>query len=475
MRFNRVLLGLLPSMNKRPVRVNGGVGYIAEVLENTDVEYEVFDMLLDRTYAKLKQAVKRYNPDLLAFNMFTVYFRKNYGLLEQLKVDFPKIPILIGGPHISTMKERVLLDCSAIDFGIVREGENAILELVRGDVEKSIGGLIYRGEQGEVEFNEGRSIVDLDSVAFPKYNKFKLERYVDHAIPLSTSRGCPYNCIFCTVGSVMGKQIRFKNAQNVVDEIEYWVEAGYRDFCIDDDNFTFDSTRVFEICDEIDRRGIKHVEFRPHNGVRADRTSLEMFRRMKEVGFNYIQVAVESGSDKVLKSLRKGESIQQIEQCIKDATEVGMEVQLGFVVGAPSETWSDLMNSIELAGKYEVWRADFLNLIPFPGTELFEWVRNNGHFLEEPEKYLNRDIDYDEPLFETALLSKEERREITRITNRLNKKLRYNAALRKLKRYGYFGGVIAFVFATDLFQKSYGQKRFVRYLSDKVRRRLSKS
>ena len=463
-------------MTKRPVRVNGGVGYIAEALENVAVEYEVFDMLLDRSYARLKQAVKRYSPDLLAFNMFTVYYRKNYSLLEQLKRDFPRIPILIGGPHISTMRQKMLLDCSAVDFGIVREGEEAILKLIRGDDEKDIDGLLRRGDgdRGEIILNNGGARLDINSLCFPKYKKFELQRYVDNAIPLSTSRGCPYNCIFCTVGSVMGKQIRFRSAQNVVDEIEYWVEAGKRDFCIDDDNFTFDNKRVFEICDEIERRGIKHLEFRLHNGVRADRTNIKVLRRMKEVGFNYIQIGVESGSDRTLKSLKKGESVQQIEQCIKDVTEIGMEVQLGFVVGAPSETWEDLMSSVDLAGKYEVWRADFLNLIPFPGTELFEWVRNNGRFLEEPEKYLNRDINYDEPLFETDLLSRDERREIILIKNNLNRKLRHNAALRKLEKYGYWARVIAYIFATDIFQKWYGQQRLVRKIADKFRRRLSK-
>ncbi len=129
--------------------------------------------------------------------------------------------------------------------------------------------------------------------------------------------------------------MRVRCAENVLDEIEYWYERGYRKFNFVDDNFTFYSDRVHEICDGIERRGLNNLKFTCTNGIRADRVDRQLLTRMKEVGFYYIAFGVEGGNEKILKSLKKGETMEPIKRAIKDVCDLGYEVMLFFLVGSP--------------------------------------------------------------------------------------------------------------------------------------------
>lgn len=155
-----------------------------------------------------------------------------------------------------------------------------------------------------------------------------------------SSRGCPFSCIFCPVSLAIGKRLRVRSAGNVVDEVDYWfkIKKGYRRFSILDDNFTFYKERTIAICDEIKKRGLKNIILRCGNGIRADKVDREVLEKMKEAGFTYVSYGVESGSERVLKILKKGETIEQIENAIKTSTELGFDVTLFFVIGAPYET-----------------------------------------------------------------------------------------------------------------------------------------
>ena len=259
----------------------------------------------------------------------------------------------------------------------------------------------------------------------------------------------------------------------MVDEIEFWIKRGYTGFTVDDDNFTFYNDRIYEICDEIERRNLKNLEFRLHNGVRPDRVCRELLARMKEVGFNYIEIAVEGGNDRVLRSLHKSEKIETIKQTIRDACEVGMEVYLGFVIGAPEETWADIEDSFNLASEFPIWRVDFLNLMPYPDTALFDWVQKNDYFIIEPEVYLNKDPNYYQPVFETPQLSRGERIRAIELREQLNKKLLYNTAKRKLKKFGPLGVTAAKIFSSYSFQTLYKGNPMVRHFSDRLRRVIS--
>jgi radical SAM superfamily enzyme YgiQ (UPF0313 family) len=207
-----------------------------------------------------------------------------------------------------------------------------------------------------------------------------------------------------------------------VDEFEYWYKRGCREFEIADDNFTLERDRVSQICTELRRRRFSGLRISCGNGIRADRADRDLLTQMREVGFHYIAFGVEAGNNRVLKRLKKGESIEAIERAIGDACALGYKVTLFFLLGSPEETKADIEDSVALALRYPVYDARFYNLIPFPGTELYDWVVTNHYFVEQQEghDYLNNASHWvNAPIFQTPELPVEERKRLYKWANSL--------------------------------------------------------
>lgn len=409
-RYKTVLLVNPPypgSMERGTLR--SGLGYLAEALRQGGVEYDVLDMDLGYEYKHLREKINTFSPDLIGVSMMTYKYAHTYSLLQLIKRT-ADVPIVVGGPHICALEKTVLRECDAVDYGIIGEGEESLVELCRGHEIGQIDGLAHRCN-GDILINAKRSPVsDLERLAFPKYHKFELNKYPGRTISIVSSRGCPYRCIFCTISASMGKKIRARSTENVVDELEYWYERGQRRFGIVDDNFTFFAQRVYDICDEIERRKLKGMKLLCGNGVRADKVNKDLLLRMKEVGFCSLGIGVEGGNDRILKNIKKGETLATIERAIKDACDLGYEVTLHFVIGTPGETWKDIEDTFALARKYPVRNAYFNNLLPYPGTEIYEWVASRKYFLTDPAEYLDSVSTWtDVPVFETPEFPKEER------------------------------------------------------------------
>jgi radical SAM superfamily enzyme YgiQ (UPF0313 family) len=471
-RYRRVLLVQFPSDRCIAMRPPPGIGYLASALKMAGIDYDIFDMTFSNyNLNHLKNKIKEFKPDLIGISFFTLMYKRHYEWIRELKEMNLGFDIICGGPHASSVKEKILEECDEIDYCCVNEGEETLIELCQGKSISDIKGLIHR-QMGKIIYNGDREFIrDLNGLPFPTFEKFELEKYVQKEIPLVTSRGCPFRCIFCSVRLVMGRLFRARSPENVVDEIEYWVKRGYRQFAIVDDNFTLIPKRVFDICDEIERRNLGYLEFRLNNGVRADKVTKEMLIRMRDVGFRFIKIAVEGGNNKVLKSLHKDETIETIENAIKMACEAGLEVYANWVVGAPEETWEDVKDSFRLAIRSSAFKTDFLNLIPTPNTELFDWVKKNNYFIVEPEVFLNDpSYYYSKPVFETPLLSAKDRLKVDKIHRAINRKLMRKMVERRLKSYGLLiAKIISMIIASDVFQKLFYTNKTFRRCIDLIR------
>lgn len=470
LKYKRVLLVNPPypgSMERGTLRA--GLGYIAEVLTNVGAINKVIDLGLNYTLHDLEKEMSIFSPDLIGLPMMTYRYRYNYQLIERIK-KLSGVPVVVGGPHVSTFRKAVFDECSGVDFGIVYEGEETIVELCKGYNPEEIKGLFYRNNGSVCFTGERRLLENLDAIPFPRYSGFDLDKYISRAIPIVTSRGCPYSCIYCTVKTSMGRLVRTRSASSVVDELQYWYNRGRKRFGIVDDNFTFYDKRVFEICDEIERRSLSGLELLCNNGVRADRVSKEMLRRMKAVGFSSIAFGVEGGNNKILKTLKKGEKIEAIKDAVGWACGLGYEVELHFVVGAPHETWNDIQDSLEIAAKYPIVDFHFNNLIPYPQTELFNWVQKNNYFMIPPKKYLNTVTPSKNiPVFETPDLSSRQRIKAIKAAERLRRKVRRRHYISKLRKYGLLGRLAALVLPIDFILGAIRETRWA-YLFKKVTR-----
>lgn len=412
-----------------------GIGYLCEFLKQCGVETFLVDMGKMWPLEYLFTKIDNFKPDLIAVSMMTFQYRHHYELVGSVKSSYPGIPIVAGGPHLTAWKNKVLEQCSAIDFGVSLEGEYTMKELCEGVDIAHIKGLIYR-ENDEVKFNGERKLIeDLNSMPFPRYESFDLNQYFDVRL-ICSSRGCPYDCIFCQSKSMLGRKFRARSAQSIFDEILFWYAKGCRIFNFVDDNFTLKKERILELCSLIKTAGLSDLDLHA-SGVRADKVDYELLRAMKKVGFSHLSFGVESASNNILKILKKNETIEDIEASVSLANKLGFYVTLFFMVGSPHETLDDVKKSIAFAKKYATGGCNFGSVMPIPDTELMEWVKDNGRLLMEPEYYLNELAEFERvSYFDGAGMTLQEKNTALSITEKVRLKLnrRYNRR-RRMNRF----------------------------------------
>jgi radical SAM superfamily enzyme YgiQ (UPF0313 family) len=436
-KYKRVLL-ISPGFNRGRFRLSAhplaGLGYISEALGNNGIAVDVFDLNLKYTFRDLTRKINEFSPDAIGFTVMTFAHGDLYLLIKKIKALYPHIDMITGGPHISTLRGKALEDCHEIDYGVILEGDRSIVELCRGEDPDNIDGLIHRRD-GRILMNDYKKfITDLDSVPFPKYDAFELEKYPTRQIGIVTSRGCPYSCIYCPVIAAIGKEFRQRSAMSVVDEIDHFFRKGYREILILDDNFTLSRRRMEEFCELMGKKDFRGISLKCPNGIRADRVDREILRAMRSIGFDMIAFGVESASDKVLKNIKKEEDIATIEKSVKDACELGFDVDLFFIIGSPGETTEDVEKSFELALRYPVRNANFYNIIPFPSTELFEWLKEKGFLLHSPDKIMNNASHFiNNPSFFTPEMSVSDRKRAFKKGQQVTRTIRRKYIENKIK------------------------------------------
>jgi len=254
-----------------------------------------------------------------------------------------------------------------------------------------------------------------------------------------------------------------RSPKSIMAELTYWYERGYRRFSFADDNFTLQKERVVALCEEIKERSWPDLVLSCDNGVRADRVDYSLLKLMREAGFVRLAFGVEAGNNKVLKLLHKHEDIEAISARIKDACDLGYEVTLFFLVGSPGETWEDLQDSFRLALQYPIGIAYFYNIIPFPNTTLFQWIKENGKLLREPEDYLN---DYpimdNEPVFETVEMPYQMRKKALRQAFAITRMTMRRTWERRLAKYGFLGKSLAALYCSGVVQDRLLRQRLLR-------------
>jgi len=369
-----------------------GIGYIAAVLEQHDLNVSIIDCVpLQVGFDELKAMLSAAKPDILGFTATILSINNAIAAAEQLREFLPDTLFVIGGPHFSTLPKDVM-EISCFDIGVIGEGEFTMLELAEqmreGNLKlDSIQSLVYR-DGDEVIVNERRPYIrNLDELPFPARHLYPpLDRY--RPIPASykklpfghmiTSRGCPYQCIFCD-RTVFGNRFRARSAQNVVDEMEELINVyGAREIKFFDDIPTMREDRMIEICDEMISRGI---EVPWSCTTRVDRVSKELLNKMKEAGCWQIVFGLESGSQEILDIMKKGTTLEQNRRAVAWAKEAGMNVRAFFVLGMPGETLETIDESVQFAIDLDLDVPTFYVLALYPGNELYKIAQREGKVL----------------------------------------------------------------------------------------------
>lgn len=395
-----------------------GISYLTSFLKSHEIEVGIYDDGIEHSPVKMVRQINEFKPELVGVTIFSYCYSFAEELIKIIKANC-NFPVVAGGPHVSAVR-RELFKQSNVDFAVKNEGEYALLELLSEFGEKNpdfgkIKGLIWKKQEDIIENSDRPYLQELDQMPFPDYDSFGIERYPCYkakALPLITSRGCPFGCNYCSVRLSMGQQFRARSAENVFSEIKHFYELGYCTFDVNDDCFTLDKQRAEKICDLIINSKIS-IRFQLYNGIRVDTVDLKLLKKMRQAGCFFVSFGCESGCEKVLKSIKKNITLKQVHDAVNWANEAGIRNSVNFIIGHTRETYKDALETIKFADLLPADFVNFYNLVPYPGTESYVWARQNATFLVSPDSFL-RDISYRDnvPIFETEEFTKEQRHKI---------------------------------------------------------------
>ncbi len=365
-----------------------GLGWIASSLERIGVESKIIDCQITRDYKKrIFEYLKYYNTIGITANIGTI--SSALEIASFIREFSPKTRIIFGGPHPTAIYDKLIPKYA--DIVVLGEGEDTIVELVRQTDLSQIKGIAYW--DGSIKANPKKNFIEnLDRLGFPAWHLYDLKKYKFSFgyLPLAivtSSRGCPNHCIYCSE-DIHGYKIRLRSLENVFTEIDYLVNiSGTREISISDDNFTFYPERVKQFCKTvIERKYRRPIYFSAPYGIRSDIGDLEMFKLMEQAGFYRITMGVDSGSPEVLNKIKRVQNLEKINKTLSLINKTKIKVKLNFIIGLPSDTLETMKQTIDFARSLLVrnpcvfWEH-FTTGIPLPGTEFFRMVEEKGKFL----------------------------------------------------------------------------------------------
>jgi len=355
-----------------------GLAYIAAALEREGIEVRILDLVVF-PYSRqiLESVLKNFAPNIVGTTSVTMTFDNAISVIRDVKSIDPSIITVMGGPHVTFCAKETMSLFPELDFVVLGEGEVTITELSsavdKGMDISGIEGIVFRGKSGIVDNGPRKTRVDVNSLPFPARHLLPLGRYRALGMPVSitTSRGCPYKCIFCVGRKMVGAKVRYRNPQNVVDEMEHLAAFGFRQINVADDLFTSNENHCLKVCDEIIKRGLK---IKWTSFARVDTVSVKILTRMREAGCHTVSFGVESGNREILKRIKKGITPEQVTDAVKMCNEAGVSPHASFILGLPGETPETLKETVEFGNKIKDMGVShgFHLLAPFPGTEVRE-------------------------------------------------------------------------------------------------------
>lgn len=367
-----------------------GLLYLAGYLKRYS-QHQVFG--LDAQVERLdyndefKQRILEVSPEVVGITAMTftlIDVLKTIDLIRQAEKELNrKIIIVLGGPHIHLFPKETI-NLPGVDYLVKGEGEIPFFNLLEALENKSdlsqIQGLVFK-KDGRIFDNPTSGLIeDLDGLPFPDRKLLPIEKYNsvlsgNHVVTtMFTSRGCPFQCAFCDRPH-LGKKFRARSAGSVVDEMEECLKLGIDEILVYDDTFTVDKQRTLDICDEIVNRGLRFVwDIR----ARVDTVDQEVLAKLKQAGCARIHFGVEAGTDRILKVLNKGITLEQARNAFGWARKAGIETLGYFMIGSPTETREDIWQTIKFAKEINPDYVSITLLTPYPATKIYQMALGQG-------------------------------------------------------------------------------------------------
>lgn len=384
-----------------------GIGYIAAVLNehgryakvyNADY-YESKDFLNQRQlfdsyssyklalddldspiWHEIKDNIYNFGPDIVGITMLTANYKAAVNISNIVKSLDKEIKVVVGGTH-PTLNPDGVIRAKDFDYLIRGEGEFSFLELADGLKANEILGLSYK-ESEKIIHNKSRPFIDnLDILPFPARHSFlNSTKHLD-AGAIATGRGCPFSCTYCASPQIWHRITRFRSVPNIMEELRY-LKENYASTLLQfvDDTFSLNKGRAKELCRQIIK---ENLNIKWKCDTRVDCLDKELISLMKEAGCIRMKLGVESGSDRILKGVKKGFTKEKVRQGIALIKEFDMPLTIYLMAGFPGETNEDLKETIEFAKELDADYYSLSILAPYYGTQIYRELEEAGKKLDK--------------------------------------------------------------------------------------------
>lgn len=373
----------------------GALTLAAYIREFRNDEIKIFDarsMMLPPE--EVAREAKAFRADVVGMSSFSMEAPQTFALARAVKEVLPEAKTFVGGPFPTSDPEGALSE-PAVDIAFIGEGEHSFLEALNsidavGEVEP-IQGIALRDKNGRINVNTPGFIPDLDSLPNLAWDLIDLEHYFNNpgkrpmmnrlpksrrGVSMFTSRGCPYSCTYCH--NVFGKKTRFRSPEKVVEELKIlYHDYGVRELEFLDDIFNVNIKRAKRIFDLMESEGLRFNITFP-NGLRAELFDEELIDKFKRGGVYWVTFAIESGSPRIQKEIRKKLNLEKAKRNIELVAGSGINVNGFFMMGFLGETEADIMKTIRFAESTRLIIASFFILTPYPNTEVYRQAEQAG-------------------------------------------------------------------------------------------------
>jgi len=300
--------------------------------------------------------------DVIGISALTPTTSRAYQIADAIKERYPQKKIIIGGPHATFMVDEALRHADAV---------------VVGEAEEVITSVITNGNGKRVV--QGTLVPNLDDLPFPDFSLLDYQIPTRKYSPIISSRGCPYNCTFCSVTAMFGGKYRFRSPDNVVEELKQRVRLGYRKFFFYDDNFGASKSRTKRF---LERCLEEKLKFKWVAETRVDiAKDDELLRLIAKTNCRSLLIGFESVNPETLRIFNKKQELQDIRECIRKLRQYHIGIHGMFVLGADADEPATLRNTISFCKKNHIDTAQFGILVPLPGTKLFQDLEKNNRLL----------------------------------------------------------------------------------------------
>ncbi len=341
-----------------------GAIYLGTVLKKRGHEVRIMSENYTSAYDEKRDKL---NPtildaDVVGISTMTSTVNRGYQIANAIRRQRPAIKLLMGGPHVTFRAQEA---AEYVDTVITGEAEYLIADVVEGNISDRIV--------------SGTPVKDLDSLPIPDLSLLgKVESNI-RFVPISTSRGCPYDCIFCSVTKMFGRKYRLRSPEAIVDEIGYRIRSGYRKFFFYDDNFAANQEGTKVMLEDILRKGYK---FTWSAETRVDvAKDDELLKLMSRAGCLCLFLGLESVSPETLLSYNKRQTVDDIRTSIKRVKANNMRVHGMFVLGSDEDDPQTVQHTVDFCHKYDLDTAQFSILFPIPGTRLYDILESEGRIF----------------------------------------------------------------------------------------------